>query len=98
MSFFCLVYVGIRLILVPSDVRSEIYLVGDITGDGKVTTIDFARAYMHAQHIESEDEYTKYELTGYAFACADVNGDGKVTTADAGMINSHVRGQSSLWQ
>ena len=76
----------------------EIYLVGDITGDGKVTTIDFARAYMHAQHIESEDEYTKYELTGYAFACADVNGDGKVTTADAGMINSHVRGGTPLWQ
>ena len=67
----------------------KIHPVGDINGDGKVTTVDFGMANSHARG--------KSTLTGYAFSCADVSGDNKVTTADAGRINSHAREKVKLW-
>ena len=69
----------------------EIWLLGDVNGDGKVTTIDFGRVNSHARNVSL--------LTGYELKCADVIGsDGKVTTADAARINAHARGVSTLWK
>ena len=63
---------------------------GDVTGDGKVTTMDVTRTNMHARGLN--------QLSGYELACADVVGtDGKVTTMDVTRINAHVRGISALW-
>ena len=69
----------------------EIHLMGDLNGDGKVTTIDFARAYWHACGVEGKT------LSEYEQACADVvEGDG-ITNADALRINQHVRKINPLW-
>ncbi len=69
---------------------AKIHLLGDINGDGKVTTVDFAKANSHARQ--------KAPLTGYELKCADtIGGDNVVTTADAARINSHARNKSFLW-
>ncbi len=67
-----------------------INLIGDINGDGKVTTADVGRANSCAKSVT--------ELSGYDFDCADVNNDGKITTADVGRINSHAKGISYLFE
>lgn len=63
--------------------------LGDINGDGKVSTADVGLANSHAKGVKA--------LTDYDFACGDVNRDGKISTADVGMINSHAKGVKSLW-
>ena len=64
--------------------------LGDINGDGKVTTADVGMANSHAKGVKI--------LEGYAFDCANVkNTDAEVTTADVGMINSHAKGVKTLW-
>ncbi len=63
--------------------------IGDINGDGKVNTVDVARANAHAKGVSA--------LTGYNFACADINGDGKVNTMDVALMNAHARGVTVLW-
>ncbi len=67
----------------------KIHPIGDVNGDGKITTVDFGKANSHARG--------KGDLVDYEFKCADVNNDGKITTADAGRINSHAKGKGSLW-
>ena len=74
----------------PIPLDAKIHLLGDINGDGKVTTIDFGRANSHAKGVAI--------LTGYELLCVDtVKQDGLVTTADAGRVNAHARGTSLLW-
>ena len=68
----------------------EIRLLGDLNGDGKVTTVDAARANSHAKSVSLITD-------PYIFKCADANGNGTVTTVDAGRINSHARRVSLLW-
>ncbi len=64
--------------------------LGDINGDGKVTTADVGMANSHAKGVKT--------LEGYEFDCANVkNTDAEVTTADVGMINSHAKGVKTLW-
>lgn len=64
--------------------------LGDISGDGKITTKDYAMANAHAMK--------KTILTGYPLACGDVlKQDGKVTTADAARINAAAMKISPLW-
>ena len=64
--------------------------LGDISGDGKVTTKDYAMANAHAQKVSL--------LTGYALLCGDVlKNDGKVTTADAARINAAAQKTDPLW-
>lgn len=63
--------------------------IGDINGDGKITTADVGLANSHAKGINI--------LSGERFDLADVNGDRKITTADVGAINSHAKGIKSLW-
>ena len=75
-----------------SDVVRNVKLhpIGDINGDGRITTIDFGKANSHARG--------KSTLEGYEFKCADVNADSKVTTVDSARINAAARGKTSLWK
>lgn len=63
--------------------------IGDINGDGKITTADVGLANSHAKGVKL--------LSDKKFGIADVNKDGRITTADVGRINSHAKGVSSLW-
>ncbi len=67
----------------------ELNLLGDINGDGKISTADVGMANSHAKGVNL--------LEGYKFDCADVRIDGTISTADVGMINSHAKGVKSLW-
>ena len=68
----------------------KIHLLGDIDGNGTVTTMDAMRANSHARGVTL--------LTDYALKCADVVGtDGTVTTMDAMRINAHAKGSNLLW-
>ena len=72
---------------VTQDVK--IHLMGDINGDGKISTSDVLKANFHAKRVTL--------LTGYEFLCADVNGDGNITTVDVNKINSHAKKVKFLW-
>ncbi len=63
--------------------------IGDVNGDGKITTADVGLANSHAKGINL--------LSDERFDMADVNGDRRISTADVGMINSHAKGIKSLW-
>ena len=68
----------------------KVHLIGDLNGDGKVTTLDYMRVNAY---VKGTITLSEYELK-----CADVIGtDGKVTTADAMRINAHVKGTKPLW-
>ncbi len=67
----------------------KLHRIGDLNGDGKVNTMDVARANASAKGMNA--------LTGYELACADINGDGKVNTMDVARMNAHAKGVSSLW-
>ncbi len=67
----------------------KLHLIGDVNGDGQITTVDFGRVNAAARG--------KSKLSGYDLAVADVTDDGQITTADAGKINAAARGKSSLW-
>lgn len=59
-------------------------LMGDINGDGIITTADVGLANSHAKGVKL--------LSGERFNLADINKDGKITTADVGRINSYAKG------
>lgn len=68
----------------------KVHPIGDINGDGKITTLDYMKVNAY---VKGTITLTEYELK-----CADVIGtDGKVTTADAMRINAHVKGTKLLW-
>ena len=74
-------------------VNVEIRLWGDVSGDGKVSTIDAAMTNWHVKETKTiTDEYT--------LLCADVighsGGDG-VQTSDVMAINQHARKIKYLW-
>ncbi len=69
---------------------AKIHLLGDINGDGKLNSIDVARANANVRGVSA--------LTGYELACADANGDGKANSIDVARMNAHVRGTTALWQ
>ncbi len=54
--------------------------MGDINGDGNITTVDVGLANAHAKATKT--------LEGYDFEVAEVSGDNIITTVDVGMINS----------
>jgi hypothetical protein len=74
---------------VTQDVK--IHLLGDVTGDGKLTTADVSRVNSHVRKIDLiTDEYI--------IKCGDVIGsDGVLTTGDVSRINSHVRKLDYIW-
>ncbi len=67
-----------------------INLLGDVNGDGKVSTIDAALANWHVQG-------TKPITDAYTLAVADLNGNGEVSTVEVGQINSHARKLAVIW-
>ena len=73
----------------PVEQDVELWLLGDVNGDGKVSTLDAALVNACAQQVT--------ELENYAYACADVTGDGVVSTFDAARINAHAQKVTSLW-
>ena len=69
----------------------ELHPVGDVDGDGEVTTFDYAQANAHAKGVKT--------LTGYSLDCGDVvDHDGEITTFEAAAINAHAKGVRLLWQ
>ena len=62
------------------DIEAELHAVGDINGDGIITTVDVGLANAHAKATKT--------LEGYDFEVAEVSGDDIITTVDVGMINS----------
>lgn len=68
----------------------EIWLLGDVTGDGKITSKDYSRMYAHISKTNL--------LTGYALQVADVAGnDGKVTAKDYSRLYAHINKTNLLW-
>lgn len=67
----------------------KICLLGDVTGDGKVTLGDYGKVLSHVKK--------KSLLNGYSLLCADVTRDSKVTLGDYGKILSHVKQKTLLW-
>lgn len=56
-------------------------MLGDVSGDGKITAADARKALRHSAGLDI--------LTGDSLKAADVSGDGKVTAADARKILRH---------
>ncbi len=71
------------------DLNVKLHLIGDINGDGKVNTVDVAKANACAKSIAT--------LEGYELSCADINGDGKVNTLDVSRMNAHAKSVTTLW-
>lgn len=68
----------------------QICPIGDISGDGKITTKDYSMANAHAMKTSM--------LSGYPLACGDVmKNDGKITTADVSRINAAAMKTQPLW-
>lgn len=83
------VYITSNLSITGNTVQNiELYLLGDVTGDGKVNTTDVSRLFAHARGIKV--------LTGYQLACGDVTEDGKTNTTDVSRLFAHARGIKPL--
>ncbi len=80
-----------EIIVASENVMQElvIHLMGDVNGDGRVNTIDTARANAHAKNVTA--------LEGYDCLCADVNGDGRINMVDVAKINAHAKSVTPLW-
>ena len=68
----------------------EIYLMGDVTGDGSINARDKKLVYNHIAGTSL--------LTDYIFAVGDVTGDGVINARDKKLIYNHIAGTSSLWK
>lgn len=66
---------------VTQDVK--IQLIGDVTGDGRVNSLDHSRLFAHIN-------YTKLLTDAYALKCADVTGDGRVNSLDHSRLFAHI--------
>ena len=67
----------------------KIHLLGDVTGDGKINSLDKKKIY---NHINGD------ALTGYEFDVANVRStDTKINSLDKKMVYNHINGES-LWE
>ncbi len=69
----------------------EVWLLGDVTGDGLVNFSDYSKVLSQSKKPSSEI------LTGYAFQCGDVTGDGSINFSDYSKVLSQAKGKHSLW-
>ncbi len=71
-------------------VNAQINLLGDLNGDGKITTVDAARANSHSKGVSIiTDEYM--------LKCADIDKDNDIDNYDVARINSHAKKKSFIW-
>ena len=70
--------------------NAEIWLLGDVNGDGRVNAMDCTRLLMHVNR--------SMPLTdAYALKCANVNGDSRVNAMDCTRLFTHVNKTQPLW-
>ena len=63
--------------------NTQSILLGDVTGDGKITLVDYGNILAHVKGTKL--------LTGQNLKAADVNQDGKVTLVDYGKVLAYVK-------
>ena len=80
-------------VTVGGDVKTlntEIWLLGDVNGDGRVNAMDCTRLLMHVNKTQSLSN-------PYALKCADVNGDSRLNAMDCTRLLTHVNKTQPLW-
>ncbi len=70
--------------------NAEIWLLGDVNGDGRVNAMDYTRLLKHVNK-------TQRLTDAYALKCADVNRDGRVNAMDYTRLLKHVNKTQPLW-
>ena len=80
-------------VTVGGDVKTlntEIWLLGDVNGDGRVNAMDCTRLLMHVNR-------SMLLTDAYALKCADVNRDSRVNAMDCTRLLTHVNKTQPLW-
>lgn len=80
-------------VTVGGDVKTlntEIRLLGDVNGDGRVNTMDYTRLLKHVNETQPLTD-------AYALKCSDVNKDNRVNTMDYTRLLKHVNETQPLW-
>ena len=70
--------------------NAEIWLLGDVNGDGRVNAMDCTRLLTHVNKTQPLTD-------AYVLKCADVNGDSRVNAMDCTRLLTHVNKTQPLW-
>ena len=70
--------------------NAEIWLLGDVNGDGRVNAMDCTRLLTHVNKTQPLTD-------AYALKCADVNRDSRVNAMDCTRLLTHVNKTQPLW-
>lgn len=70
----------------------EIWLLGDVTGDGLVNFSDYSKVLNQSKNPSGGD------LSGYAWLCGDVTGDSIINFSDYSQVLAQAKGSGSLWE
>ena len=70
--------------------NAEIWLLGDVNGDGRVNAMDCTRLFTHVNKTQPLTD-------AYALKCADVNRDSRVNAMDCTRLFTHVNRTQPLW-
>ena len=69
--------------------EAEVVIIGDINGDGKLTSVDYLRI---KQYVSG-----KFELEGAYFTAADINADGSIKSIDYLSVKQCFSGKKDLY-
>ncbi|MBP3330503.1 MAG: hypothetical protein J6L89_06685 [Clostridia bacterium] len=78
-----------NVVIKAGDFDFKICPIGDVTGDGRITVVDYNKVLRHVKKTEA--------LTGYELICADVDFNSKINVVDYNKILRHVKKIHSLW-
>ena len=70
----------------------EIWLLGDVTGDGFVNFSDYSKVLSQSKNPSGGD------LSGYAWLCGDVTGDSIINFSDYSQVLAQAKGTGNLWE
>ena len=70
--------------------NAEIWLLGDVNGDGRVNAMDCTRLFTHVNKTQPLTD-------AYALKCADVYRDSRVNAMDCTRLFTHVNKTQPLW-
>ena len=70
--------------------NAEIWLLGDVNGDGRVNAMDYTRLLKHVNETQPLTD-------AYALKCANVNRDARVNAMDYTRLLKHVNETQPLW-